>query len=180
MPESEPSPSPLGALHIREIALLTVAVGLVSLVSFGLGYVTGRDRAGLVHGIEQARGIDAELADPELVELLAQIEVANAADKGLSELRYPHELRGQPQERAPSGGYAIDLGPVPASRLDDLQTVLRGRNLHTQVVSDLDETRILVGAYADRQKAAAWLAGLQDVVVDFELSPPKVVATATR
>ncbi|MEO0604496.1 MAG: hypothetical protein AAF211_23885, partial [Myxococcota bacterium] len=109
MSESQPSPRPQ-PLQARELALLTVAVVSLSLVSFGLGYLTGRDRVAYVHETDERRGIDAELADPELVDLLAQIEVADAADKGVGELTYPDELRGRPQERRPSGGYAIDLG----------------------------------------------------------------------
>ncbi|MEM6926516.1 MAG: SPOR domain-containing protein [Myxococcota bacterium] len=175
MSESQPSPRPM-PLQARELALLTVAMVSLSLVSFGLGYLTGRDQVAYVHEAADRRGIDAELADPELVDLLAQIEVADAADKGVGELTYPDELRGRPQERLPSGGYAIDLGVASEARIDDLRTVLKNRGvLQTEVVERDDQTRLLVGAYADADVAASWLPMVEAVSSDLGLSKPKVV-----
>ena len=163
-------------LPLRDIAMLTLAMGLVSAVSYGLGYVSGRDRVAYVHREDDARGIDDDLADDALVKLISRIEVSDAADQGLSELRYPDELRGLAQDRASSGErYSIDLGSVPSSRLEDLQTVLRGRNLVPEIVTEGDQTRLYVGAFANRHEAASWVPLLEATLEPLGLGEPRVV-----
>ncbi|MEN0065538.1 MAG: hypothetical protein AAGA48_25575 [Myxococcota bacterium] len=181
MRESVPSRADAGApapLPVREIALLTLAMMVVGTVCFGLGYVTGRDQVAYVHRPNAAQGIDATLADDALVDLLARIEVSNAADNGLSELRFPDELRGRPQDRPASGRvlYAIDLGRAPQPRIDDLQVVLRGRGVHADVVRDGGEPRLLVGVFTDPSEAASWLPLLEEGLSGLGLEAPKVVA----
>lgn len=168
-------PSRRMPLPLRELALITLTMVLVSAVSFGMGYLAGRDRVAFVHSDDGARGIDADLADDALVELLARIDVSDAADKGLSELRYPDELRGRPQERS-GPRFAIDLGAPPAERLDDLRTVLRGRGVHADVVSDGGDTRLVVGAFADPEEAASFLPLIVDALAGLGMGEPRVVA----
>jgi len=177
MSESVPS-RPVRPLAVRELVMLTVAIVSVAAVSFGLGYVTGRDRgAGIVH--DERRGFDADRADERLAELLAQIEVSDAVDKGLSELTYPEELRGRPQERRRGlevDGFAIDLGEVPEARVADLRRVLAGRLVPAYTVQTVEGTsRMFVGGYASSREAAAWLPIVDSAVTGLGLPEPTVV-----
>lgn len=172
-----PRPSPLTA---GALALLGLVIVLVGVVGFGLGYVAGRDQMAYVHASADGAGLDGTVARDDLVRLLARIDVADAPDLGVSELRFPAELQGRALPRvARTGGplarYVIDFGPVPPERVDHVLAALRIRGLHAEALAQDDVAHIVVGSFGDPVEASQWLTFLEGGSEGLGLGPPRVV-----
>ena len=97
-------------LWISRSHLLAAAAGAVvlSVVSFGSGYLMGRGEA-TPTASAPAASLTANVPDDALVELLARVEATAARDGGVDALTFPEALRGEQ-----GGGLSAVMGAEPA------------------------------------------------------------------